>query len=200
MRVLDRLADVMILNLVFVATALPVVTLGPALTALNYTALKLADDDCDGVVSSYLRSFRLNFREGILVGLASGLLVGVLGAWYIVVENLNIPELPRVLLWVVFYVVAFRFALTLLYVFPYLARFADPLPVVLNNSRLMSIKHLPSSLGMAAVVGLPLVITVFYPQLVGYGLLWLLLGFAGVAYVNGALLNSIFRTYAPTAP
>ncbi|MDN5569987.1 MAG: YesL family protein [Propionibacteriaceae bacterium] len=197
MRFLNRVADVMILNLLFVATALPVVTLGPALTALFYTAMKLGDADFDGVGGNYLRSFRENFRQGMLLGLIWAALVAVFGAWYVVVDNLNISQVVRLVLWALYYLTAFRFALTALYVFAYQARFDDRLAVVLNNSRLMSLAHLPSSLAMAAVVALAVLITVFYPQLVGYGVLWLLLGFGAIAHVNGALLNSIFRTYAP---
>lgn len=42
MRFLGRIGDIMILNLVFVATSLPVVTIGAALSALYAVAMKLA--------------------------------------------------------------------------------------------------------------------------------------------------------------
>ena len=49
MRGLTRLADVMILNLLFIATSIPVVTLGASLTALNFTAMRIATGKCDSV-------------------------------------------------------------------------------------------------------------------------------------------------------
>ncbi len=195
LRFLDKVADVMILNLVFVATAIPVVTLGAALTALNYTAMKIVSGESTSVASDYLRSFRTNFKQATLLGLAVVGLALVLAAWYVVVDNLDGPIIVRIVLLVVFYLVAFRFVLATLYVFPYNATFENTVLEVLNNSRLMSLRHLFGSLAIAAVTALPVVVTVFYPRVAVYGLLWFLIGFAGIAVVNAVLFTRIFRTY-----
>jgi hypothetical protein len=50
---------------------------------------------------------------------------------------------------------------------------------------------------LLAVTGLPVVVTVFYPQFAVYGLLWFLFGFAGVAFLAGIVLTGVFATYAP---
>ena len=63
MRGLTRLADVMILNLLFIVTSLPVVTLGASLTALNFTAMRIGTGECVSVTGDYFRSFRQNFRQ-----------------------------------------------------------------------------------------------------------------------------------------
>ncbi|MGI5190309.1 YesL family protein [Promicromonospora sp. CA-289599] len=199
LRFLDKVADVMILNLVFVATAIPVVTLGAALTALNYTAMKIVSGESTSVAGDYLRSFRTNFKQATLLGLTVVGLALVLAAWYVVVDNLDVPIIVRVVLLVVFYLVAFRFVLATLYVFPYNATFENTVLEVLNNSRLMSLRHLFGSLAIAAVTVLPVVVTVFYPRVAVYGLLWFLIGFAGIAVVNAILFTRIFRTYI-TAP
>lgn len=195
LRFLDKVADVMILNLVFIATAIPVVTLGAALTALNYTAMKIVSGESTSVASDYLRSFRTNFKQATLLGLAVVGLALVLAAWYVVVDNLDVPVIVRIVLLVVFYLVAFRFVLATLYVFPYNATFENTVLEVLNNSRLMSLRHLFGSLAIAAVTALPVVVTVFYPRVAVYGLLWFLIGFAGIAVVNAVLFTRIFRTY-----
>jgi hypothetical protein len=44
MRFLTRIADLMILNVLFIVTSLPIVTLGASLTALNFVALRIASD------------------------------------------------------------------------------------------------------------------------------------------------------------
>lgn len=195
LRFLDKVADVMILNLVFIATAIPVVTLGAALTALNYTAMKIVSGESTSVASDYLRSFRTNFKQATLLGLTVVFLALVLAAWYVVVDNLDVPIIVRIVLLVVFYLVAFRFVLATLYVFPYNATFENTVLEVLNNSRLMSLRHLFGSLAIAAVTVLPVVVTVFYPRVAVYGLLWFLIGFAGIAVVNAVLFTRIFGTY-----
>lgn len=200
LRFLNQVADLMILNLLFVATSVPVVTLGASLTALNYTAMKIVTGKSTSVTDDYLRSFRTNFRQATVLGLAVVLLALVLGAWYVVVEGFAVPAVVRIVLLAVFYLVAFRFALTVLYVFPYHATFENSVREVLNNARLMSLRHLFGSLTIAAVTALPVVITVFYPRVTVYGLLWFLIGFAGVAVVNGVLFTRIFRTYIAGRP
>ena len=47
MRGLGTLADVIVLNLIFIATSLPVLTLGASLTALNFTAMRIATGECN---------------------------------------------------------------------------------------------------------------------------------------------------------
>jgi uncharacterized membrane protein YesL len=195
MRFLTNVADLMILNILFVVLSVPVVTLGATLTALNDTAMKIVSGECTSVTGDFLRSFRTNFRQATLLGLAVGALALVLAAWYVVVENLDVPAVLRLVLLAVFYLVAFRFVLMALYAFPYHAKFENSVWEVLNNSRLMSLRHLFSSLTVLAVTALPVVITIFYPQVTVFGLLWFLIGFAGIAVVNAVVFTRVFGTY-----
>ena len=199
MRGLTRLADVMILNLLFIATSLPVVTLGASLTALNFTALRIAAGTCNSVSGDYFRSFRRNFRQGTVIGLILAVLATVLTAWYVVVTNLAIPPLAELLLLAVWYILAFSLATTAIFAFPYLASFEGRTREVLRNARLMSWRHPLTSVAALILIGLAVTVTVFYPQATGYGLFWLLIGFAGIAVANGFLFNRIFARYIAAA-
>lgn len=197
MRILTRIADLMILNLVFIATAIPIVTLGAALTALNYTAMRIARSQCDSVTGDFFTSFRRNFRQATLLGLILLLIAGVLGAWFVVVSNLAFGPMVELILLAVWYLVAFVFALNVLFVFPYLANFEGTIREVLRNARLMSWRHPLASLTAFAVIALSVIVSVFYPQLSGYGLLWLAMGFSGIAWLTGILFARVFDQYAP---
>lgn len=197
MRILTRIADLMILNLVFIATAIPIVTLGAALTALNYTAMRIARSQCDSVTGDFFTSFRRNFRQATLLGLILLLIAGVLGAWFVVVSNLAFGPMVELILLAVWYLVAFVFALNVLFVFPYLANFEGTIREVLRNARLMSWRHPLASLTAFAVIALSVIVSVFYPQLTGYGLLWLAMGFSGIAWLTGILFARVFDQYAP---
>lgn len=124
----------------------------------------------------------------------------VLWAWFVVAEYLNVPGVVRFFLYALVYLVAFRFAIAISYVFPYLAKFEGTTREVIRNARIMSLRHLFSSFAILLVVGLPVVITIFFPELSGYGMLWLAFGFAGIAYVNAYLLRAIFAKYIPAEP
>lgn len=200
MRFLTRFADLMILNLLFVATSLPVVTLGASLTALNDSAMRIARGDDESTTGDYLRSFRRHLRQGTVLGFVVAGLALVLGAWYVVVGGLDAPVLAVVLLRALCFLAAFRLALVALYAFPYLARFENTTREVLDNARRLSARHPLGSVAVLAVTVLPVVLTAFYPRLTGYGLLWFLLGFAGVAFVNAFTFTSIFSRYIEPAP
>ncbi|WP_425956773.1 YesL family protein [Xylanimonas sp. McL0601] len=200
LRFLTKVADVMILNLLFVATSIPVVTLGGSLTALHHTAMKLARNEPTEVARDYLQAFRSNLRQGTLLSLTLAGLALVLTAWYVVVEHLGLPALVQLVLYGVLFLVGFRFVIAALFAFPYLATFENSVWEVLNNSRLMSLRHLLASLTVLTLTALPIVITVFYPAVTVYGLLWFAVGFAGVAFVNGVVFTNVFDRYATPAP
>lgn len=195
MRGLSRLADVMILNLLFIVTSLPVVTLGASLTALNFTAMRIGTGESNSVTEDYFRSFRRNLRQATVVGLALGLLAGVLAAWYFVLTTSALDAGAELVLMAIWYVLAFSLATTALFAFPYLANFDGSTGDVLRNALLLSWRHLLTSLAALAFITLCVVVTVFYPQAAGYGLFWFMLGFAGIAVVNGWLFTRVFNTY-----
>jgi uncharacterized membrane protein YesL len=199
MRSLGTLADVMVLNLIFIATSLPVVTLGASLTALNFTAMRIATGECNSVAGDYFRSFRQNFRQATVVALVLAAIAAVLAAWYVVVTNLAFGAVAELILLAIWYVVAFNFAALLVFVFPYLASFEGSTREVLRNARLLSWKHPFTGLAAMGIIALSVAVTVFYPQFTAYGLLWFLVGFAGLATINGRLFAGIFSRYIAAA-
>ena len=199
MRGLTKLADVMILNFLFIVTSLPVVTLGASLTALNFTAMRIGTGECVSVSADYFRSFRRNFRQATLIGLILALLAGVLAAWYAVLTTFALDPVVELILFAIWYLLVFNLAIMALFVFPYHAMFEGRTRDVFRNARLMSWRHPLTSLATLALIALCVTATLFYPQAAGYGLLWLLVGFAGIAVINGLLFTRVFSTYIATS-
>ena len=199
MRSLSTVADVMILNLFFIATSIPVVTIGASLTALNFTAMRIATGKCHNVSADYFRSFRQNFRQATGISLILVLLTAVLAAWHTVVTTFAFGAVAEFVLLAIWYVLAFNFAMMALFVFPYLAAFEGRTRDVFRNARLMSWKHPFTALSALAVNVLSAGVTVFYPQATGYGLFWLAIGFGGIATANGHLFARVFDKYIVAA-
>ena len=197
MRILTRIADLMILNLLFIATSIPIVTLGASLTALNFTAMRIVRGQTDSVTSDYFGSFRQNFRQATLLGLLFLLLAGVFAAWFIVITNLNVDGIVELILLAIWYLVAFAFALNLLFVFPYLANFEGTTREVLRNSRLMSWRHPLVAVMSFAIVALAIVVTRLLPAGDGVRNPLAVIGFAGIAFLTGVLFTQVFDKYAP---
>lgn len=198
MRVLDRMGDVIVLNLVFVATSLPLVTLGASLTALYSVSLRIVRGRVEGgVAREYLQAFRTNLRQGsALLAVVVGL-TAVLLAWYSVVNSLVADPMAQLLMLAVWFVITAQLVMTAVFAFPYLATFEDPIPRVLRNALLMSWRHPVAGITALVVTVAPVLITIFYPKLTGYGLLWLVAGFAAIAVVHAMLLVRVFDRYIP---
>ena len=194
MRFLGRIGDIIILNLIFVVTALPVITVGTALSALYTVAMKLARGEDPSVLREYMRAFRRNMKPATICWLimaAAGALifldfrlVGAFGgALYTVV---------RLLLAMIFGV----WMLTFLYLCPYIARFENTGFHSVKNALFLSAAHLPSTVMMLVIsVGL-IVVTLFTSRTFVIGTIgWFFAGFAAVAYVQSFLLSRIFAKY-----
>ena len=69
MRFLARLVDLAVLNVMTVVFAIPIVTLGASLTAMNYVLLHLYRRDETYVTKMFIKSFKDNLRQGIPEGL-----------------------------------------------------------------------------------------------------------------------------------
>ena len=53
-RFVERVANLVILNLIFLLFCVPVVTIGPAITALYYVAIKLMRREESGILRDFL--------------------------------------------------------------------------------------------------------------------------------------------------
>lgn len=67
------------LNILTITFCIPVITIGPALSALNYTAFRLSTDAENSVLRDFLHGFRINFRQGFILGLFSLLGIAIIG-------------------------------------------------------------------------------------------------------------------------
>ena len=71
---LNKMADLILLNLIFLLCCIPVVTIGPAITALYAVSLRSVRYGDGYVIQTFFRSFKQNFKQSFVVGM-SGLLL-----------------------------------------------------------------------------------------------------------------------------
>lgn len=67
MNVMRTVTDIIILNLICLICCIPIVTIGPALAAKYYIAMKMTRDEEPGVVVPFFKAFISNFKQSILV-------------------------------------------------------------------------------------------------------------------------------------
>ncbi len=199
MRFLTKIADLMVLNILFCVTSIPLITIGASWTALYSVTLKMVRDEEGSVSRSYFRSFRQNFRQATLLWL--GVLV-VLALLVLDIRVLNgmaggtAPGLLRVGV----EILTLLGIMVLQYLFPSLARFEASLADTLKNACIMALAHLPKTALMTAAVVGAVWITLINNTTIAVGLMvWPLIGFSLMAFGNSGILRKIFDNYVPKA-
>lgn len=66
-RILAKIGNLVILNLLFLICSLPVVTIGASSTALYTVTLKMAKDRENYIVKDFLYAFKKNFRQSTII-------------------------------------------------------------------------------------------------------------------------------------
>ena len=135
-RFMGRVADLMILNVVFLVCCIPVVTIGPAITALYYTTLKMVRNEESYIVKGFFHSFKQNLRQGIIINLIL-LAIGVLLFLDLRVVAGNFQGIAGKAMYVVIWLGIVLYALIFVYIYPLLSRFYN----TIRNTRFYSAGH-----------------------------------------------------------
>lgn len=188
MQALGKVADLMWLNVLTLICCIPIITIGPSLTAMHYMALKIVRNEECYITKGFFKSFKENFWQGMLIGILMLLVLFVLVGDFILLRN---PELEfSKFLQIVITVIAVLFVFTILYVYPVLAKFSNTTWRTIKNAFLMSIMQFPKTLLMIVIWALPPLI------------LWLslrtlpivtLFGLSGPAWTCAHLYNKFFK-------
>lgn len=147
-----RALDVMVLSAMWVVLCLPVVTLGPATTALYYASVKCLRRGQPAPYLNFLRCFRDNFKTGALAGLL--LTAGGAALWLehnLLVRMASGGSGEAVVFYYAFCVVASLLVGAACYVFPVLSRFTCTLGSLFVRSAQLALRHLPTTLLLAAL-------------------------------------------------
>lgn len=194
---MGRVADLCMLNIICLICCIPIVTAGASITALYYVTMKMVRNEESYIFRSFFKSFKQNFKQATIIHLI------MLAVAVILYMDLNIVKvmggLPSRILTFVFIAFSFVYALLLLYIYPNLAKFYNTIKNTFSNAILMSIRHLPYSLLMLVICLCPLAI-LFVPNFQIQSsliLIFILMGFAVIAYCNSVFLVKIFDNYIP---
>ena len=196
MRFMTKVADLMILNFLFIICSLPVVTMGAAWTALYYVTMKMVRDEEGGTVKSFFRAFRLNFKQATILWLAVLVTLAMIVADLLILARIDSPVAAAGN--TLMAVLAVLLIMLLQYLFPLLARFEVGTLACLKNSALLVLSQLPKTLLLTAATAGSVFITLYNEYTLSYGLpVWFVLGFALLAFGNSAVLVKVFDAISP---
>ncbi len=196
MRFLSRMADLMILNVIFILCCIPIVTIGASLTAISYVLLKIRDGEEGYIARGFFKSFKQNFRQATLIWLmilGAGILLG-LDIYILRSMSGTLAQINTVLIMVLIVLLVF----ILFYVFAVLARFENTVLNTIKNACLMSILDFPKTLLMVGTVAAAIFLSFLNGTFLTWAILiWILIGFALIGYCNSWFLDGILKKYMP---
>ena len=196
MLAMNRICDLLVLNLLFLITCIPLFTIGAALTAMYTVCFRFGTDREQGLVKSYFVAFRDNFRQSTLLWLVFLLFGGSALCNILLFSSLTGPlRYAFVLFGILFLIVLLMAA----YAFPLLSQFCNGSRATLKNALALSIGYLPRSLLITAVNIFPFFLLLWDLYLfLQAGFLWITLYFSAAAYLNSLLLKKVFAPYLET--
>ncbi len=183
---MNKLGDMFFLNLVFILTCIPVVTIGPALTALYTVTLKMAKGQEGYVVKSYFKAFKDNLKQGLPVGivLEIALFVLIYDAKVLLYSEAvyGAPGFFITIAAVVLIVMMVH------YLFPLMARYENKLSTTILNSIILAVSKLPTTILLVALTAVPVVLVWTWPYM---GIYVICIGVVLSAYFQSKLLNKL---------
>ena len=194
MEFIAKIFDLVILNLIFIFSCVPIITIGASTSALSYVTLKMVRGEDPYIWRNFWKSFRQNFKQGTLVWIFSILIFIFFGMDFYIInsQNTSLFAVVRILLWIVCAVALSVF----LYVFPVISHFVCTTKQALKNALLMTFGHLPYTLMMLALAGLLLFLCSSSSKL--FAMIVVLSGFCGfsvVSFVYSIMFDRIFQKY-----
>lgn len=190
-------ADLIIANLLWLLTSLPIITLG-ASTAALYSVVRTPGETrySASVFKNFFRAFFRNFKTAtlaLLILLIPAALVGI--NVFVVIFGLLEESIAGYVICGIS-ILLFLFAWN--YVFPLIAHFENGVLKTLGNALVLSVAHLPTTILVTVLNLIPVLVLIFFTNFFYKTIIiWLFVAFALIAKANSLLLERIFRRYLP---
>lgn len=198
-RIVERLTNLVVLNILYLIFCIPIVTIGPATAALHYVTLKYAANEEDRVWAPFIHSFKQNLKQGIVVGLVSTFVgFGLAWALWFVYYNLLNGDAFNMVMLVMISLCCVIYLMIMGYIYPLLARYDNSLKQMFRTALVLAIRHLPATVCLAIISAAPILLLMLHPTTFMLALtFYFFIGFAAIAFLHDKLIHRIFLQYTP---
>lgn len=157
-RFMNKLTDLVKLNIMWLVFSIPIVTVGISTIAAYTVTLKMAEGEEGYIGRDFLKAFKENWKQGIPMSF-----ITLLCAWsvYLDFQIYDAVEENAFVFLIIGIVTAYVFTFSLLYVYPLLARYENTILNSLKNSFRIGMKYFLRSLLLLFLSALEIVIMFF---------------------------------------
>lgn len=187
LRVAEKAAYLLGLNLLTLLCILPIFTAGSSLTAMDYCLLKLVRNEEGYLLQDFFKSFKNNLKQGIQLTIFYLILFLILGLNFYL--SLRTGSTGTIRLAAV--IAACLISLHSIYTFAGLSRYEGSLKTTLKNGMVLAVYHLPQSLLILFLVSsLVLLLISFSIYLFPF---FLMFGLSLPGYIIMGIISGLFK-------
>ena len=188
---LDRAANFVLANLLWVVLSIPLVTLPAATAGLFATMTPWARGKPTEVFRDFLSGVREHWRKATVVGLIDVLIGGLIYLNFVAFQRMDMSNPIAIVSRSVTLFAALATIMVNLYLWPMMVSFDMPVRRLVENSVRLVFAHPLWSFTMHIIALAPLVVSLFLP-----GAIWILATFSAVALLDSKAAWRIIQRYS----
>ncbi|GGE30504.1 hypothetical protein GCM10011510_09670 [Streptococcus himalayensis] len=194
MRVCEKILDLVTLNLLFLISCLPIVTIGIAKISLYRSLQEVRESRGVRVIRLYVHTFKAEWKHGLALG-GIEILVSIICLMNFLLfrgQTAMVFQGMKMLAFGLF----FLMIMVMLYAYPLAARFEQSLQELLQTAFVLAGLHFLWTFGMLGFVALLTFLLIGSSWTIVFGgMFFLLAGFSSLVYLQLGILEPIFRKY-----
>lgn len=195
MQKLNFFSHFVLLNLLWVFTSLPLITIGASTTALFYCTMKLDREKDIAVFQDFFSSFKENFLVSTKAWIILIIVGFILSVDLYFTGGITVAWIQMIFAGVLILTTFFILCVSL-FIFPILARFHNTTKEAFRYSFILPFKHIKQTLVLVLIVVVLSMIYISSTLTLVYGTLCLFsFGVALLAYLFSKRFNIIFNNY-----
>ncbi|WP_461218101.1 YesL family protein [Lapidilactobacillus salsurivasis] len=189
---LDRFSDLVLLNILFLITSIPIFTIGASLTACYQCSFGLLKGKGGGIIKQFFLAFKQNFHQATPIWI-SMLLTGA----FLTFEFNIIGHIQGIMGNVskVFLITASLLLLIIfIYAFPLISMFKNSRKQTVKNSFLLALGNFPQTILLSGLAFIPILLISYFPQIFTYWfLLMIIIGVELTIMITSRVLQRVFK-------
>lgn len=188
---LERFGDLFALNLTFLLSCIPFITIGASVTALFTMTNKMVRNEDGTMWKGFWKAFRQNFKVGTKMWAVILVYLGIVYAEYVYMIQSAGQATNFMVVLIGFEMVLLSFLLPFL--FPIIARYENTIGNYIKNTLIISVSNFKTWLVVFIIWFVPALALAASAALLAYTwYLWLLVMFAVQAYATSMILQKVF--------
>lgn len=192
--IMNRISDIIILNVLWLVCCIPVVTIGASTTAMLYVTMKIINGEDAYVAKKFFKSFKENFLQSTVIWLIM-LAIGVMifCNFFFLLPNMKVNDTIYTLFFSATCLTCLLYAMILVWLFPLQAKLENKIKHTFSNALLLSFRHLPTTILLMLLVFVPVALAT--QTFASLFFVWFLFAGAGIALICSLLYNRVFNIY-----